>query len=261
MYSYSTHDVLRFVPSSTDAKLSRQWGFTLIELLVVISIIIILIAILLPALSKARNASRRIQCMANQRQIGVVIVAYTSDNDDYFPKVQAASATTAYWCAVIAPYINPKYHPLTFSDFDPIALLRCPIQSQKFASIIGPWWLTKPSYGMSLYLGPNNTGTGLGVNNWIRQSKVRKSSNKVMVSETGFTSTGSVIGLNGYWIWQSAYIKGSSGSGGVYDGGVHDGANNILWVDGHAAIWHDVVNLVSPTSPYSTNKAQDVWTP
>lgn len=66
-------------------------AFTLIELLVVISIISMLIAILLPALGKARDQARKIQCLSNLRQINIGSFAYLTDNKNVWMRGQSYS--------------------------------------------------------------------------------------------------------------------------------------------------------------------------
>jgi len=94
--------------NSNSSVLGVRPGFTLIELLVVIAIIAILAAMLLPALSKAKEKAQRMQCLNTLKQYGIAAQMYAGDFGDKVPSDYWNGGDGVMWANMLSPYIGGK---------------------------------------------------------------------------------------------------------------------------------------------------------
>mgnify|MGYP001389564012 CR=1 FL=1 len=141
------------VPATSPRHPGRSRTFTLIELLVVIAIIAILAAMLLPALSAARERARAANCLGNLKSIGPATKMYVGDNQEYYPWfLQFWQGMTPH--CLIAPYLGCDI--VSGQKSSPCPVLHCPSATVDYPDLTTlsadkKHWLAT-SYGSNPYI-------------------------------------------------------------------------------------------------------------
>ena len=215
--------------------MKKHSQFTLIELLVVIAIIAILAAMLLPALSAARERARAASCVNNLKQLGLVMNMYLDDNKEAIPPHNPGwRGTYGSWMHLLddkSPILDTTHKGKCLET------LHCPSDSlfnQNYPAVSTGNPRDNTSFGINLYL----------------VTKVKVRTNLQNPSQNIFFAD-SLHLANDYKV-----PTGKAASWAMYEGDIalrHGKGGNIVWADGHVSFANE-----KELETYK-NAPQDYW--
>lgn len=220
-------------------------AFTLIELLVVIAIIAILAAMLLPALSKAKNRAGQTVCYGNLKQLTYGLMMYVDSFNGTFPA--CASRNTygfqvedwIYWRSSLPLYPLRKSPIVATVGSTSSNLFRCPLDREARPPGADAYVF---SYSMTSYDLNNNQALGItsirSATAWypFRQNRIKNPSNKIMIAEEqSSTRPGEVSDPNRNNINDGRWLPSEGGGGGDVLTSRHNKKANVAFADGHVS--------------------------
>jgi prepilin-type N-terminal cleavage/methylation domain-containing protein/prepilin-type processing-associated H-X9-DG protein len=263
----------------TNRRRTARRGFTLIELLIVIAIIAILAAILFPVFARARENARKASCLSNLKQLGLGIMQYSQDYDEYNPPAAGYAGQSNWWDAswvtITQPYVKS------------VQIFRCP--SDTADKTKGGWVRDGISYQINAYVndfwngryGATTPGGDWIYNDWARPvslAKINQPATTILVGErhngemqslgtgasgdgNGYVGSAPFTGVN----WMDSWF----GVGEIPDGtrtgtgyplrgngtstAAHNEIANYLFCDGHAKAMRPAATNPNPGSRPNDN--------